>query len=824
MRKMRAKKWKYIFFILLFFFLSVSAGLFFLFLAIDIPSIEGFNEREVIQSTKIFDRTGENLLWEIYGEERRTVVPFSEINRNIKNTTIALEDSGFYSHKGISLLAIMRAIIADVLSGRLEQGGSTITQQLVKSTILLPEKTFKRKIKEVIISIKLEQTYSKDEILELYLNEIPYGSNAYGIESASNTFFGKPSADLTLAEAAYLASLPNAPSYYSPYGNHVDELETRKNTALKRMLDLGFITIEEFDEANNEDTIFRSPSDRNIRAPHFVIYVRELLENLYDDGFIKSEGLRVITTLDLSLQNKAEEVVSKYGEKNEEIFNASNAGLVAIDPRNGEILSMVGSRNYFDRENDGNFNIALAKRQPGSAFKPIVYAAAFAGGYTPETVIFDLETEFSADEEESYIPVNYDDEHRGPVTMRAALAQSLNIPSVKVLYLTGLNKSLEMARKLGLTSLNDPDRFGLTLVLGGGEVSLLELTSAYSVFASEGLRSPHRAILRIERSSDSVIYEGNKNKTRVLTKEVSGTINDILSDDVARTPLYGSRSQLFFKDYDIAAKTGTTNDYRDAWIIGHNPRLAVGAWAGNNDNSPMEKKLSGLIITPLWREFMDYALPYLRASEFEFSEPPTYDDVIKPVLDGDWSGSETYVIDKASGKLATEYTPIELVEKRAPVSVHSILHWVDKKNPGGQIPAMPGDDSQYTNWEEPIRKWVDEQGIKEDAPDSMPTEYDDVHSPEFTPVISLKSIVGSPFDNKSIVEIQINSSAVRDLGQLDIFFNETFVRSQSENFSVVKINLGTVSAMSKDNTVTLRLYDDVGNRKELKIPIEIEYQ
>ncbi|TSC72343.1 MAG: 1A family penicillin-binding protein, partial [Parcubacteria group bacterium Gr01-1014_70] len=452
-----------------------------------IPAVGDFDNREIVESTKIYDRTGETLLYELYNEEKRTVVAFEEIPRHVKNASVAIEDSRFYNHPGISVFSILRAFSTDILRGQvLVQGGSTITQQLIKNTLLTSEKTLTRKIKEAVLALKIENKYSKDEILNMYLNEIPYGSNAYGLEAAAETYFAIHARDLSLAQAAYLAALPKAPSYYSPYGNHKDELVVRKNIVLKRMEELGFVSTEEAETASKEEVVFLPPATQGIRAPHFVMYVVDQLTERFGEEFLRNNGLSVRTTLDIGLQKHAEEVIASHAEKIDKDFNAGNASLTATDPKTGEILAMVGSRDYFDREHEGNFNVAVARRQPGSAFKPIVYAAAIEKGYTPETVVFDVPTEFAASGAESYQPQNYDNIFRGPITFREALAQSINVPSVKVLYLTGLREALDMARRLGISTLQGPNQYGLTLVLGGGEVRLLELVSAYGVFANDG--------------------------------------------------------------------------------------------------------------------------------------------------------------------------------------------------------------------------------------------------------------------------------------------------------------------------------------------------
>ena len=668
-----------------------------------IPNANDFDAREIVESTKIYDPTPKILLYELYNEEKRTIVSFEEIPRNVKNATIAIEDSHFYNHPGVSILSIARAFITDIIRGQiLVQGGSTITQQLIKNTLLSSEKTLTRKVKEAVLALKIEQRYSKDEILNMYLNEIPYGSNAYGIEAAAQTFFGIHARDLTLAEAAYLAALPKAPSFYSPYGNNKDQLIIRKNIVLKRMEELGFISQEEASAASKEEVVFLSPSAQGIRAPHFVMHVVDTLSQQFGDEFLQKNGLSVLTTLDMRIQTNAEEVITSYADKIKKDFNAGNAGLVALDPKTGEILAMVGSKDYFNREEEGNFNITLAQRQPGSAFKPLVYAAAFEKGYTPETVLFDVPTEFAVSGAESYQPQNYDNIFRGPITLRDALAQSINVPAVKVLYLTGLQEALDMARRVGITTLKGPNQYGLTLVLGGGEVRLLELTSAYGVFANDGVRQNPVAILRVEKNDGERVWQHKQNPTKVIEPLIARMISDILSDNTARTPAFGSASALYFPDRPVAAKTGTTNDYRDAWILGYTPNLVAGVWAGNNNNTPMEKRVAGFIVAPIWHDFMTRSLETIPIEPFQ---PPAYEKSTKPVLAGEWRGSRTYVTDSRSGDIATDTTPPEFRLTKTMTEIHSILHWVDKDDPQGPIPSNPAHDGQYLNWEYGVRAW-----------------------------------------------------------------------------------------------------------------------
>lgn len=789
-----------------------------LFFVIQVPSIETFSERQVVESTKIYDRTGEVLLWELYDDERRTVVPLHEISRHLKNAVIAIEDENFYSHRGISPVSMFRGIILGVLKDGRAQGGSTITQQLVKNTVLDPERTVLRKIREAIVSVKLEQKYSKDQILELYLNEIPFGSNIYGSESATQNFFGKSVGELSIAESAYLAALPKAPTYFSPYGNNREALEVRKNVVLGRMYELGFITEEELMEAKEEHVTFLPPADRGIRAPHFVMYVRELLNEQFDEQYVARAGLKVITTIDINLQEQAEEIVARYAEINEEKFNASNAALLSLDPKTGEILTMVGSRDFFDVERDGNFNVTLAHRQPGSAFKPIVYATAFEEGYTPETVVFDLPTEFAVDGADSYTPQNYDNEFRGPITLREALAQSINVPAVKLLYLTGIRDALNKARDLGISSLDDSSRFGLSLVLGGGEVSPLELASAYTAFPTGGIRTPHTAILKIEDSNGNLISEHRARPERVLNEYAAHSINSILTDNESRAPSFGFNSPLYFTSHDVGAKTGTTNDFRDAWTIGYSTNFVTVAWAGNNDNTSMEKRVAGFIITPLWREFMDVALSELGGDPLPKNKAHRVND-IKPVLDGEWRGSESYEIDKISGKLATAFTPIELRERRVITAIHNILHWVDKNNPRGKIPESPQRDPQYWNWEIGVEEWREENGFG-NVVDVKPTQSDDVHLPEYTPRISLTGPSDTVVRGDS-VQINLSIDHHFPLEQIDVFVNGEFLKTTTQFFDRVIINTNNINKKVLQNKITVRVYDNVRNRGEEDITITI---
>lgn len=654
-----------------------------------VPSIENIENRAVSESTKIYDRTGNVLLYDVHGSMRRTEIPFDEISPYIRNATVAIEDDKYYQHFGFRPMAFLRAILVNLhlRDGYRGQGGSTITQQVIKNTLLTADKTPIRKAKEIVLAIKLERIASKDEILNIYLNETAYGGTVYGVEEATQYFFGKPAKDVTLAEAAYLAALPQAPTRYSPYGTHRDELDARKNLVLSRMLDLKYISEDEHTAASQEQVQFHSRAEAGIKAPHFVFYVREYLEDKYGADVVANEGLRVVTTLDYELQQEAEKIVRERALSNEKQFNAENAGLVAIDPKSGHVLTMVGSRGFLDEDIDGQVNVTIMPRQPGSSFKPFVYATAFEKGYTPETVVFDVQTQFSTScspgevarsEAPCYSPGNYDHLFRGPVNLRNALAQSLNVPAVKTLYLAGITDSISTAVDMGISTLAESGRYGLTLVLGGGEVTLLEMTSAYGVFANDGTRSPPTGILRIEDNRGNVLEEFEQNETRALDPQIARLISDILSDNVARTPLYGANSPLNFPNHDVAAKTGTTNDNKDAWVIGYSSSIVAGAWAGNNIPEPMNQ-ISGLIVTPMWRSFMDIALEKYPSDDFIPPAPDPSQNSLPAVLRGEWNSNPS-------------------------LGVHDILYWVNKDNPRGGNPNH--NDSQFNYWEYGVSLWA----------------------------------------------------------------------------------------------------------------------
>ncbi len=657
--------WKNIFLTLSALFIVLIAVVMFAVATIQLPDFSNFENRNVSNSTKIYDRTGKIVLYNVNENIHRTTVEFNQISKHIRDATISIEDSHFYEHHGIRITSIIRATLVNIINGKYTQGGSTITQQVVKNSLLTREKTISRKIKEWIMAIKLDTQVSKDSILSIYLNESPYGGSIYGVEEASQSYYGKSANDLTVAESAYLAAIPQAPTYYSPFGSHFDQLEKRKNLVLSRMFELNYINDNEYEIAKKEKVVFRSRDDNNGKALHFVSYVRLYLEDKYGKDTIEGGGLKVITTLDWNLQKAGEEIVKRGALNNEVKFKAKNASLIAIDPRSGQILTMIGSRDYSDKSVDGNFNISTAFRQPGSTFKPFVYYLAFSQGLTPDTTLFDLSTQFSTNcdargipippykDEDCYMPVDYDGLYRGPVSLRNALGQSLNIPAVKLQYIVGINKTIDLVRSLGIKSIDNSTEYGLSLALGAGLVRLLDITNAYGTFANNGIYNNPVSILEVRDKNNNLLEKYNSNQKQILDENYVNMINSVLSDNVAKTPAYGFNNKMNFGDRPVAAKTGTTNDYKDVWTIGYTPSLVVGMWSGNNDNTPIDKKVAGLVVTPVWREFMDMALKNKPIETFNnYINNPNSPDYTRGVYCNSSMGAHSILYDLGRGDTA----------------------------------------------------------------------------------------------------------------------------------------------------------------------------
>ncbi len=600
----------------------------------DLPS-PGKIQRESGFSTVFYDRE-DKVIYEMYKDKNRIPIKLSETPDYLKKATVAIEDKDFYRHGGFSFYGIMRALLNIVLKRSL-QGGSTLTQQLIKNVLLTPERSLTRKIKEFILAAEVERRYHKDQILEMYLNEAPYGGTFWGVESAAKGYFDKSANELTLVESAFLAGLPQRPSYYSPFIGKNDGYIQRTSDVLRRMREDKYITNEQEKKASKEILKMKFSAPKlAINAPHFVFYVREQIINLLGEKAL-DQGLKIKTTLSLKVQKMAEKIVKEEINKLKGL-NATNGAVVVLDSQTAEILAMVGSVDY-NNEKFGKYNTTLALRQPGSAIKPITYAAAFEKGYTPSTVVMDLKTVFPNQGGKDYIPENYDGKFRGPTQLRFALGNSINIVSVKLLAMVGIRDFLQKAYDMGLSTFQPTqenlNRFGLSITLGGGETRLLDLTSAFSVLARAGIKKNYSSILEIKDYQNKLIYKSEKStEKRVISSEVSFLISHILSDNNARADIFGSRSYLNISGKTVAAKTGTTNDKRDNWALGYTKGVTVGVWVGNNDNSPMNPKIASGVTgaSPIWHRLMSSLLGTTRDLSLQKKYPDGIPDKPDKVL------------------------------------------------------------------------------------------------------------------------------------------------------------------------------------------------
>ena len=575
---------------------------FYFFIVKDMPSPRQLASRNPEVSTKIYDRNG-NLLYKIYKDKNRTIIPLTQIPDSVKLATLAAEDAEFYSHPGFSVKGIFRAIIQDLRSGSI-QGGSTITQQLVKNTLLSSEKTLTRKIRELILSIQIETIYTKDEIFGMYLNEVSYGGTAYGIEEASESYFGKSVENLNLAEAALLAGLPQSPTTFSPFGSNPELAFERQREVLNLMVINKYITEEQALSAAEEKLHFVSRKT-GIKAPHFVMYIRQILVDKYGEEIVEKGGLEVTTSLDLSIQEASEQIVKSEVDRLEGL-NVGNGAALVISPETGEILAMVGSKNYFAVEEDGNVNVLTSIRQPGSSIKVVNYAYALSNGLTPASIIDDSPITFYTPGTTPYSPVNYDGQYRGRVTLRTALAESRNIPAVKVLASYGVTKMIDQGQKMGITTWNNINDYGLSLTLGGGGVTAMDLSKVYATIANSGKKPELISILEVKDYKGRVLEKSTPEAEEVLDPRIAFLLTDILKDNFARAPEFGFNSYLVVKNHpEVAVKTGTSNDLRDNWTVGYNQNYLVLTWVGNNDNSPMSRVASGVTgASPIWNKIM----------------------------------------------------------------------------------------------------------------------------------------------------------------------------------------------------------------------------
>lgn len=613
-------------FVLVLGFLFVTYSYFLVDIASDIPSPNNLKTLPTPTTTEFYDRNG-RLLYRFYEGKNRTPIKLSEIPPQLIQAAIAMEDQNFYQHAGVDIAGIARAAYLFFKEGEV-QGGSTITQQLIKNTLLTPERTVKRKTKEIILAFWTERVFSKNEILEMYFNEVPFGGTAWGVAAASQTYFDKKVSDLNLAESAYLAGLPASPTTYSPYGSNPQLAKFRQKEVLRRMVEDQMITQQEADEAYKVDLQIKAPSSE-IFAPHFVMYIRSLLSEKYGERFVSQGGLKIQTTLDLVLQDKAQQIVKEEVEKIKNL-NVSNGAAMITDAKTGQILAMVGSKDYWAKDS-GNFNVTTALRQPGSSIKPITYAAAFKLGYSPGNILLDTPITFK-NFWETYTPVNYDGRFHGAVTIRTALGSSYNIPAVKMLSVIGLPEMLKTAKDLGITTLDDPNRYGLSLTLGGGEVKMIDMMTVYGAFSQNGKKYQTKGVLKITDARGNILEDNtNDQGQNVISPAIAFLITDILSDNSARTPAFGPASLLNIPGHKTAVKTGTTDNKRDNWTFGYTPEYVVGVWVGNNDNTPMHPSLTSGVTgaAPIWNKIMTEVVK--DRPNLAFEKPA---DVILGLVDG----------------------------------------------------------------------------------------------------------------------------------------------------------------------------------------------
>ncbi|MCL5666451.1 MAG: penicillin-binding protein [Patescibacteria group bacterium] len=817
-------------------FRLAAAGVFlgallFLYYAKDLPDPNKLLQRDVPESTKIFARDN-SLLYEVHGEVKRTQVNLDQISPSLKDATIAIEDKNFYKHSGISFTGIVRAALVDIVTGRKSQGASTITQQFVKNAILTNQKSWDRKIREAILAIAIDARFSKDNILKLYLNEIPYGRNAYGIEAASQSYFGKSAKDLDLAESAYLAALPQAPTYYNPLGPNRAALDARKNLVLAQMKEQGYIDETQEKQAKEEQVAFQ-PIKSTMLAPHFVLMVQDYLANKYGEKTLEEGGLKVYTTLDPKLQQIAEQVVKDDVNKESKKYNVNNAALVAIDPKTGQILAMVGSKDYFgDSEPAGcipgktctfepMFNAALSERQPGSSFKPYVYATAFDSDfkYSPASMLIDVTTDFGTFGGKDYIPHNFNGSSYGAVSMRQALAGSLNVPAVKTLSLVGVENAVQTAHNLGITS--PLQNCGLSLVLGGCEVNLLDHVAAYSTIANGGVKNEKTPILKVEDKDGNILEQYQNNPKQVLDPQADYELINVMSDNDARSFVFGSHSPLILPDRTVAAKTGTTQDFKDGWTVGFTPSLAAGVWTGNNNGDLLKAGADGVVVAaPIWHDFMQQALAGTPAETF-------------PVPDG----IEQVTVDAVSGLLPTDQTPSTKTEVFASYSAPAQYDNVHVKvamdsqtglpatslTPPGQITyqtytVFHSERRNNPNWENPVIAWAQAHGYAyppselADNSNGQGNPNPNGQGPELTILEPSEGSIVSQLP----LRVSVSAVSANFMSRVDLYMDGQFVQSISSEPYV--FNLDT-PYRDGQHTIAVKGVDSAGTVSDTSVNV-----
>lgn len=697
-KKTVKKKWrlsfkrKPLFFLLGFVLLVVVLlGVFYEVVIKDLPSPTKLSSNTKSHSTQIYDRNGK-LLYTFYGNRNQTFVPLSKIPKYMQDATIAIEDRSFYQHGAIDMRGILRAAYSTLIHKQI-QGGSTLTQQLVKNSLLTPQQTIQRKVKEIILAFATEMMYTKKQIIEMYLNQVPYGGTAYGVEAAAHTYFGKDISKLDLAQMAFLAALPEAPSELSPYGSHPELGIARQHEVLEQMYEQGYITKQQRNQATNEKLTFVKITNP-IKAPHFVFYVRDLLIKKYGLATVQEGGFKVITSLDLNIQNMAQHAVTKEVAAVAQ-YHVGNGAALVTDPATGEILAMVGSKNYYD-PNGGNVNATLALLQPGSSIKPINYAVGLMNGYGASTPFIDEPVCFPDPPNKPYCPHNYDMKWHGVVQMRYALANSINIPAVEMLKLNGIPAMIATGSAMGITTFGKPSDYGLSLTLGGVEIRMVDMATAYGVFANQGYRVDLHPILKITDRKGNVIEQYNPPASpifgkKVLPSSVAFIISDMLADNKAREMEFGPNSALHIPGQYVSVKTGTTNDYRDNWTIGYTPSYVVAAWVGNNDHSPMSGVVTGITgAAPIWNDIMSNLLK---------GKPPQIPQK-PPDVFGEYVCTTTGLIaSKSAGGCPTRFE--YLIDGKNPKTpaIKTEKVWVDKTT-NAQAPA--GDTTNVEQRDETV--------------------------------------------------------------------------------------------------------------------------
>jgi penicillin-binding protein 1C len=791
----------------------LAMAILFIYVSFSLPDPNRLLGRDVPESTKIYDRN-DNLLYEVHGEFKRTLINLDQMSPFVQKATIAAEDKNFYTHAGVSITGTLRSLIVDIIYREKRQGGSTITQQFIKNAVLTNEKSLWRKIKEIILALEMEARFSKNDILKLYLNEIPYGRNAYGIEAASQTYFGKSATDLTLAESAYLAALPQAPTYYNPNGTHRDALEGRKDYILGQMKDQGYITEDQYNEATSEKVVFKAATN-SISAPYFVFYIEEYIAEKYGERTLQEGGLKVHTTLDPRLQEIAERTV-KEGIAKVKSRNANNAALVAIDPKTGQILAMVGGKDYFgDSEPAGcipgkncvfepNVNVATSERQPGSSFKPYVYLTAFGKDfkYSPASPLMDVVTDFGNFGGKNYVPHNYNNQSYGPVSMRKALAGSLNVPAVKTLALIGVDNAVQTAHDLGVSS--TLQNCGLSLVLGGCEVKLVDHVAAFAAIANEGDRHQKTGILKVEDQQGKTLEEYQDQSQQVVDPQAAYELINIMTDNNARSFIFGSNAPLTLPGRPLGCKTGTTQNWHDGWTLCFTPSLAAGVWAGNNDGTLLKAGSDGVVVAaPILNAFLKEAVKDSPVEDFKV--PPGITKVSVDTISGKLPNeftpetkSEVFAdyavptdrdnvhvgikIDTTTGERATDLTPPENIATK----VFTVFHSEKPDNP---------------NWENPVQAWALANGFE------YPSGEGPVINDKDRPTVSITNPDDGDVINTGSVKITVAAESPKGIAKVIISLDGDVVATLTESpyTTTVKQNFSDGS-----HTITARAVDANG--------------